>query len=57
MTTSPCFMRPHSICPRSICPIGSGVPYTMSPFAMIGPIFIYVFLKGLIAVLNAFIQM
>jgi hypothetical protein len=48
MTTRPRFMRPHSIGPRSIGPIGSWVPYTMSPFVMIGPIFILCFFNGLI---------
>jgi hypothetical protein len=42
----PRFMRPHSIGPRSIGPIGWWVPYTMSPFVMIGPIFMLCFFEG-----------
>jgi hypothetical protein len=48
MMTLPHFMRPRSIDPRLIDPIGSWVPYTMSPFIMIGPFLILCFLKGLI---------
>ncbi len=46
MTTRPRFMRPRSIGPRSISPIGWWVPYTMSPFVMIGPIFVLWFFEG-----------
>jgi hypothetical protein len=46
MTTRPRFMRPRSIGPRSIGPIGWWVPYTMSPFVMIGPIFMLCFFEG-----------
>ncbi len=41
MTTRPRFMHP-----RSIGPIGWLVPYTMSPFVMIGPIFMLWFFEG-----------
>jgi hypothetical protein len=39
-------MHPHSIGPCSIGPNGSWVPYTTSPFVMIGPFFILCFFKG-----------